>query len=295
MYSRTIIKASVLILGMLCLASWAMAQEPSPPPSGPSKSQYHLLNPTPKELMREMSTDRPDKTESAYTVDAGHYQIEMSFIDYTYDHRNVENTDTRVDNFSSLPTNFKIGLCNSVDLQLVYSPFLDKNSKGQGEKTSKTGSGDLQTRLKVNLWGNDGGKTALAVMPFIKYPTNTDDLGNDDVEGGIIIPLAVSLPKEWNMGIMTEFDFNRSADNDDYYTDFINSITFGHQIIGALNGYIEFFSKFNNEPDSTWVGTVDGGLTYAVNENIQLDAGVNIGVTRSANDFNPFCGISIRY
>jgi hypothetical protein len=40
------------------------------------KSGYHLFRPTPRELMRELSTDRPDQTESAYTVDAGHVQLE---------------------------------------------------------------------------------------------------------------------------------------------------------------------------------------------------------------------------
>lgn len=160
------------------------------------KQQYHLFNPTPRDLMREMSTDRPDKTEGAYTVDAGHYQIETSFIDYTYDHRNPEGTDARVDNFSYLPTNFKIGLLNNADLQLVYNPYLVEHTRGEGEKEAKSGSGDFQTRLKVNLWGNDGGDTAFAVMPFVKFPTNTNDLGNDDIEGGVIVPLAVSLPAQ---------------------------------------------------------------------------------------------------
>ena len=41
-------------------------------PAPADKRHYHLFNPTPRELLREMSTDRPDVTESAFTVDAGH-------------------------------------------------------------------------------------------------------------------------------------------------------------------------------------------------------------------------------
>ncbi|MEO8821382.1 MAG: hypothetical protein ABI267_05890 [Ginsengibacter sp.] len=41
-----------------------------------SKSGYTIFNPTPKKLMRDFETDRPDVTESAYTVDAGHFQLE---------------------------------------------------------------------------------------------------------------------------------------------------------------------------------------------------------------------------
>lgn len=258
------------------------------------KRKYHFFNPTPRELMREMSTDRPDKTESAYTVDAGHYQIESSLVDYTYDHRNPERTDKRADNYKFAALNLKAGLLNNVDLQVVVDPYIRERAKGDGTVERKRGFGDIQTRVKVNLWGNDSGATALAVMPFVKFPTNSDDLGNSAVEGGIIVPLAVSLPADWGMGLMTQFDFRRNAQKD-YYTDFINTVTLGHQIIGNLDGYVEFFSSFNQEADADLVGTVDLGLTYAVSEDIQLDSGVNIGVTRSANDFNPFLGCSVRY
>jgi hypothetical protein len=43
------------------------------------------------------------------------------------------------------------------------------------------------------------------------------------------------------------------------------------------------------------VGTVDTGLTYLVSENIQLDGGINIGVTRAADDFAPFIGLTWRF
>ena len=258
------------------------------------KAQYNISNPVPRELMREMSTDRPDKTESAYTVDAGHYQIETSFLDYTYDHKNTEKTDQRMDSFSVFPINFKVGLLNNVDVQFVFNPYIREHSEGDDEKEIKRGVGDLQNRIKINVWGNDGGQTALAFMPFVKYPTNTDELGNHAVEGGVIVPFAISLPADWSMGLMTEFDFNRNTQKD-YYTDFVNTMTLGHQLIGNLNGYVEFFSSFNHEDDSPWVGTVDMGLTYPVTPDIQFDGGVNIGVTRSADDFNPFMGCSIRY
>ena len=52
----------------------------------PDKSSHTLFNPTPDTLMREMSTDRPDASESPYTVDAGHYQMESDLIARTRDH-----------------------------------------------------------------------------------------------------------------------------------------------------------------------------------------------------------------
>ncbi len=58
-----------------------MAAEPKQ--SEPDKSRYWLFNPTPENLMRDLTTDRPDMTESPFTVDAGHVQFETNIFGYT--------------------------------------------------------------------------------------------------------------------------------------------------------------------------------------------------------------------
>src|SRR5438093_6841318 len=69
------------------------------------KRQYHLFNPTPRAFLRELSTDRPDKTESPYTVDAGHFQIEMDLVSYSRDRDTHAGADTRVDSWAVAPIN----------------------------------------------------------------------------------------------------------------------------------------------------------------------------------------------
>ncbi len=263
----------------------------------PDKSRYHLLRPTPREFMREMSTDRPDKTESPYTVDAGHFQFEMDVLNYSYDRYNTARADVRVESLAIAPINLKAGLCNRVDLQLVVQSYnaVRTRDRAAGTVDKQRGFGDVTSRLKVNLWGNDGGATALAVMPFVKLPTNQDQLGNNSVEGGVIVPLAVALPGGWGVGVMTEVDFVRDGGGRRHHAEFINTITFAHGIAGNLGGYVEFFSVVSAERGSSWVGTADVGLTYGLTPDIQLDAGVNFGLTRSADDLNPFLGISWRF
>jgi hypothetical protein len=264
---------------------------------GPSadKSQYTIWNPTPRDLMREMSTDRPDKTESPYTVDAGHFQIEADVLSYGGDRHNHSNE--RTDGWSFLNANFKVGLCNNSDLQLVVPTYSSVRTKDRATGTTErnSGFGDLITRLKINFWGNDSGQTAFGAMPFVKFPTAQDELGNDAFEGGIIFPLSVELPNGWGMGAMTEFDFAEDGDGSGYHPEFINSLTFSHDIVGNLAGYVEFFSLVSTDKDSEWIGTFDMGVTCALTEDIQLDGGINIGVTRSADDVNPFVGISWRF
>lgn len=279
----------IILITALAVVPCAMAQE--------DKSRYTLWNPTPRELMRPMSTDRPDRTESPYTVDAGHFQMEMDLFNYSYDRHNTALINERAESWSVAAFNLKVGLCNSTDLQLVVPTYTWSRIKDRTTRTvqRQSGFGDLVTRMKINLWGNDGGKTAFGVMPFVKFPTAQDNLGNDEFEGGIIFPFAAELPAGWAMGIMTEVDIMKDVSGNGYHPEWINSITFSRGLIGNLGGYVEFFSLVSSESGSDWIGTFDCGLTYAVNDNVQLDAGVNIGVTRAADDFNPFVGISWRF
>lgn len=283
----------VLNSAFLFIATAALAADPLP-----DKTQYNLFNPTPPQWLREMSTDRPDKTESAYTVDAGHFQIEMDLVNYSYDKHNPARDGTIVRTWGIAPINLKVGLLNNLDVQFVLQPHTYVHTSDPAAGVSKQrGFGDLMMRVKWNLWGNDGGTTAFALMPYLKLPTNQDLLGNGNhsVEFGLIAPLAVELPAGWGMGLMTQLDVVRDTTSSGYHPEFVNTVTFSHDMVGDLGGYVEFFSSVSTERGSSWVGTVDLGLTYALTKNIQLDAGINLGVTRAADDWNPFVGISWRF
>src|SRR6185295_18026914 len=93
------------------------------PEEKPDKSMFNLFRPTPKELMREMATDRPDQTESTYTLDAGHFQIETTIFGFTMDDRNPERVSRRVREYEIMNTNYKVGLFNNVDFQVVVPSF----------------------------------------------------------------------------------------------------------------------------------------------------------------------------
>ena len=266
--------------------------------AGPAdKSQYNLFNPTPRALMREMVTDRPDRTESPYTVDAGHYQLEMDVFSYAVDRYNGVRGDERFEALAIAPINIKAGLLNNLDVHLVLQPYISLREHNMAARVvnESRGFGDVIPRLKFNLWGNDGGPTALAVMPYIKLPTNTHHVGNNSVEGGVIVPFAVGAPYGFGMGLMTEVDIRRDAFGDGYHPEFVNTITFGRDIVGQLAGFVEFFSSVSSESGSEWVGTFDLGLTYMLTPDMQVDTGVFLGVTRSAPDVNPFLGFSWRF
>jgi hypothetical protein len=213
---------------------------------------------------------------------------------YTKDTNRPEGT--RTESFDIFIPNLKVGLTHNIDFQIIPEVYKIVQTRPKGGKAEETsGFGDLTLRMKVNLWGNDGGKTAFGIIPFVKLPTNQNQLGNNSVEGGIIFPLAIELSEKWDVGIMTEFDFNKNEADAGYNAGFVNSISFGYGINSQWSTYFELYTEVTTESGSQFIATFDTGLKYLVTENIQLDTGINIGLTQATEDLQPFVGISVRF
>jgi Putative MetA-pathway of phenol degradation len=271
---------AIVLACSLAVAPATAAQTFAP---APDKSQYSIINPTPREFWRPLSADRPDTTESPYTVDAGAVQVEMSFIDYA----KSGNTDI----YAIAPTNLKIGLLNFVDLQLVFAPFTHIDDGDE----DIDGFSDTQLRLKVNLWGNDSGSTAFAFMPFISFPTASDDLGSDHVEGGLIFPFSVDLAEGIGLGLMFETDFVYDEADDGYDTEFVGTAVLGFDLTEQLGIFIEGVGVMSTDSDAEFLGTVNIGGTYSITDNLMLDAGIGVGLTDDADDLNLFAGMTVRF
>src|ERR1051325_6535124 len=111
---------------LLALTMLALAAGGEPSSAGKplvDKSVFNLLNPTPTEYLRAMDRDGPGTTESPYTVDAGHFQVEMTLVDYTYDRASFEGTTKRFEEWEIGSMNLKLGLLNQLDAQLVLEPY----------------------------------------------------------------------------------------------------------------------------------------------------------------------------
>jgi hypothetical protein len=256
------------------------------------KSSYTLFNPTPDAQLREMSTDRPDATEGATTVDAGHYQIEMDLYNTSIDEEKSSDIKTQETLIGSF--NLRMGLTQSSELNIIFDPHLEQKVETAGQRDTKSGIGDTTIRYKINFMGNEGGPIALGLIPFVKIPTADEDLGNEEYEGGLIIPVGLELPNGFELGMMAQFNYLKNEANKKYHTQLDTSMVLGHDIAGDLGGYIELFSASSTEEDASWEATANLGFTYAVTPNFQMDLGCNFGVTRAADDTNPFLGLSAR-
>ncbi len=262
----------------------------------PDKSIYNLFRPAPRELMRDMETDRPDETEAARTLDAGHFQIETELFSFSYDDRNSGRPKSREKQYNFGQTNVKVGLFDNADFQVVIDNYSVRfTNEKNGRTTTQRGFGDVTLRSKINILGNENDKAAFALLPFVKIPTNQDRLGNNAVEGGLIAPWTVALPWEWTTSGEAKIEVNRNDGGGGRHVVYGGTYEFSHAIVRKdLNGYVEFAGSAATEKGSTWEGRFNTGMTWAITGDIRLDLGVGIGLTRAAQDVKPFVGMSLR-
>jgi Putative MetA-pathway of phenol degradation len=244
--------------------------------------------------LRDLAPDRPDTTESPQTVDKGHFQLEMTFADFT---RNAQKgSDRHSHTWAFADTNMKFGLTESDDIQFVMSPYGYENSGMPRDRTD--GASPLTIRWKHNFWGNDEGDTAFALMPFVVLPTGSD-LSGDHVEGGLIAPL--SWTPEWaeerNLGFcfMLEGDAVWDDDKERYDGVLVHTATCGFGIGDTpFGGFVEYVGElYSSGDDYTAYG--DAGITYSVNDNMMFDIGTRLGLTDASDELGFFVGMTFRY
>jgi hypothetical protein len=259
------------------------------------RSQYTLFNPTPKEQMRSFSTDRPTKVNIPYTVDAGHFQYEGDLLIYGYDDRTTP--DTNITSWVIGNPTFKAGLLHNLDLEVNFSAYnnIRSQTRSDGTTTTASGFGDIVTRAKINLFGNDGGDVALALMPYGKWPTAPQGVGNRFVEGGIAVPLAVSLPLGFTANLMGQLDYLKNPNDSGYHVNFPAMININRQIVDGVTAYAEIYANWSTHRDVRDIYTLDLAVAWSPKPNFQIDAGVYIGLNAAATPYQLYVGVSQRF
>ncbi len=289
------------------------------PDTGADKQQYDLLNPVPDDQMRPFSTDRPGKTHSALTVDAGHFQLESDFFNYTYDRYSPNQETTRV--VSVATPILKAGLTNDIDLEAAFDLYNDTHvtARGGGGATNATASsssapaqsisgnssgdvkgqgfGDTALGAKINVFGNDGGGTSsLALLPFVKIPTGVQTVSNGVTEYTLNAPYELQLDSLWALTLEPALGWLKNYNNTGHHGDYSFIVNISRPVIWKdVTAAAELASDYSSDPNITPRYTFDPSLQWLVTDNFQLDMGAYIGLNRAAPDLNPYVGVSYRY
>jgi Putative MetA-pathway of phenol degradation len=235
---------------------------------------------------RPLSTDRPDRTESPYTVPRGWFQLESDLVSWG----RIDGDNESLTGMSLVTLNMKYGLTDRIDLQFVFLPWVRVEEEVAGSVISRTtDTGPVGLRAKFNIVGNDKPGPAFALLPFAFVPTHGDAVF-DFVTWGIVAPLSIPVGSDAAFSAMAGFT---RIDNDDSWVTV--SMSFGSAIAGDFAGFLELYVSRNSfDTDAIDDTTIDAGITYAPGENWQLDVGVYRGLASETEDWRVFAGASVR-
>ena len=263
-------------------------------PTAADKSRYTLFNPTPDGLLRTFSPDRPTKSNGPLTVDAGRFQYETDLVNYL--HSNAGGISTRA--YVALDPTLKLGLTRRVDLELQFNGYTNTQvlDPSAGSTASRAdGAGDLLVRGKANLFGDDGGAAAMALIPYVKFPTAARTLGNNQVEGGLIAPISLTLPAGFALVVMPEIDLLKNSNDSGKHVNVTGVVNLGYSIGKRLTVFGELYSAVGTDAHTPPVYTADTAVAYLLTDSIQLDAGANFGLNRNAPNLQLYTGLSQRF
>jgi len=233
-------------------------------------------------------TDRPAKANATCTVPPGKVQLESSFAGWSL----TKGSGTRSELLTIGSTVVKVGVTDRADVQVGITPFARLTVRDGG---SRSGFGDVLVRYKQRLTA-DGSKVQVAAIPFVKLPSAQGDLGNGKVEGGIAVPLSFALFGPMTMTLGPEADLLADSDGDGRHLALVNLINVAGPIAPRLTLAGELWSNLNFDPAGTIrQASADAALAYAVSNDLQLDAGANLGLTSDTPDVELYVGASARF
>lgn len=230
----------------------------------------------------EMVTDRPDQTESANVMPVKSFQLETGFLFERYD-KNINNTTYN----SSL---LRYGLIENLEVRLGFE-YVGTNISLEGGDFDKSGFGPLTLGAKVFLREEGDGLPKLAFLSTLSIPnTGSSAFENNNLGADFRLNGEYSLNDALSFGANVGIAWS-GVEGEDYAVGIYTAVI-GMSLSEKLGAFAELYGFLPGEGknDHRW----DGGLTYAVNEDLQLDLSTGVGLSKVSPDFFISLGLSIR-
>jgi hypothetical protein len=240
--------------------------------------------------LKPICPDRPGRGTSACTVEAGHTQFELGLYDGSFQRRSGVTTDVT----SAGALLAKYGLSENFDLEAGIAFNQEQRLHDAKGTQTISGIGDLVLHAKYNPGGD--GPFAWVLDPFVKLPTAAAGLGNGKLEGGLVLPMAYDLGGGWSLAATPEADILRDASGNGVHANLVNVIGLGRGFDGGLTLGAEVWTGQNLDPAGTASQySFDLDAALLTGNDIQLDAGINFGLTKATPDLEIYAGVSRRF
>lgn len=228
------------------------------------------------DLAQLLVADRPDKTESAVTVPLNLLQIETGFV-----YENSSEGGFIVHSYSIAGTLFRYGLMNDFELRIGAGYAI------QRDEQTVSSADDLLLGFKKNFLTENSQAIDFGILAHLSIPSSsTIQLKNIEPE------LIISASKSITDYISTGINFGGKHLSSLKSFQYIYTIAAGISISENINVFAEIYGNFSQTSSSKH--NFDGGITYILNDILQLDLSAGKSLGQSTKAWFISTGISFR-
>ena len=231
-------------------------------------------------------TDRPDFTEASATVGKGVVQLETGYT-YSFDGATGKRGHSYPESL------FRIGILEDwLEFRILYNHTRESGFVGGGPAMASQAGDDLYLGFKIALTPQEDWLPEMAIVPQMTRPSGT---------GGTFLP-GLNWLYGWDicewLATGGSSQFNRDIDGDTgrFYVEFAQSWTINFKLAEKLSMYTEWFCLVPAGADTSRTQHYfDGGFTYLVNNDLQLDIRAGVGASEASDDYFLGSGFSVRF
>ncbi|MDP1784390.1 MAG: transporter [Sulfuricurvum sp.] len=225
--------------------------------------------------------DRPGFATGTHTVKPNVVHAEVGYQYAFNNHYPEQSTHT-------LPLMvLRTGLSEKGEIDVLWDGFNIDREKEQPTVTSKA---DLSIGGKYKLY--ESAQYNLTALGILSLPTGTSPSTSDSVDPLVAILWDYSVSDNNTVFGTVQASSSQLDHNRMYDTQFAIGTSISHT--QSLGSFLEFYTVMPSEPTLYDTRVIDGGMTYLLTNDIQLDFSVGIGLTRYSSNFVNF-GIASRF
>ncbi|MGW8179584.1 MAG: transporter, partial [bacterium] len=240
----------------------------------------------------ELTTDRPDRTESSAVVPKGFIQAELGW-EFARD----QIAELRTDKQQFPATLIRLGIFSRAEFRFEWEGgFWEKNMLS-GERQTSNGPGDNGIGTKVFLWEECEWIPESALITGVSLPTGKDGFSTERFDPFVRLAMSNQLTERLGLGYNVAVDwesFLETSSDRDTRPSFAYSVVLGIALNGRSSIFVEIFGRAPVHSSGTSRISADTGFTYLVLGNLQFDMSTGMGLSSSAPDWFLGGGVSFR-
>lgn len=164
--------------------------------------------------------------------------------------------------------------------------------RGTGSRASGLGDASIGAKIKFASGDEETGlfkKPSAAVIVSTTLPVGAQDFSAEDPQPQIVLALSRGLANKF--GLSSNVGYVRASDGGSNYNQFLGSVIVSRSLANRVSGFLEVYGLTRVEAATKASARyANGGLTFLVNNDAQLDARYGVGWGNNVSEPDYFFG-----